>query len=240
MREGVDMQQKPIDRYPKLQARYEVLEQQRQAHLNLGQQMLTTGDGKLYVTDFVMVAVLKRSLDLLDGISCLTDRWNLAAAAPLLRLQIDSLLKLVYLAHVEFADAVSKAILDEEKPFRKIKDSDGKFLTDARLRDHATRFYPWLDRVYDETSKLIHLSDRHLLFIIESFDDKTGTLGFFIGTGNQNRPESEIDNFLDVFSCTTDALLKVVLGWVISKGSATKADTGTETTDGNSQLGHFM
>lgn len=148
------MQQKPIDRYPKLRARYAVLEKQRRTHSDLVQKLLTVGDGNICETDLVVVAVIKRSLDLLDGIICLTDRWNFAAAAPLLRLQVDSLLRLVYLTQLEDADDVSKAIL-AGKSFRKLKVSDGKPLTDARLRDYARGFYPWLDRVYKEMSKLI-------------------------------------------------------------------------------------
>jgi len=233
------MQQKPIDRYPKLQARYKVLEQQIEAHINLGEKMLKADGGNVYTADLVMVAVLKRSLDLLDGIICLTDRWNFTSAAPLLRLQIDSLLKLVYLAYVGYADTVSIAILDEgildeRKSFRKLKDSRGKLLTDARLRDYARPFYPWLDRVYEETSKLIHLSGKHLSSTVQSVDGKTRTSEIFVGTGSRNWLESEIDNFLDAFGCTTDALLKVVLGWVISKDRAIKADAEAETADRNS------
>jgi len=228
------MQQEPMERYPKLRARYEILEQQKQVHLDLGQQMMTVGGGKLYVTDLVMLAVLKRSLDLLDGIICLTDRWNFAAAAPLLRLQIDSVLKVVCLAHLENADVVSTAIL-EGKSLRNLKDSDGKFLSDARLRDYARRFYPWLDRVYEETSKLIHLSDKHFFLPVESVDDETRVVQMLIGAGTQNWPESEIDNFLDAVGCTTDALLKVVLGWVISKDRAIKADAETDRADRDSQ-----
>jgi len=228
------MQQKPIDRYPRLKARYEALEQEREAHIKLGEQMLRAGGGKLYVTDLLMLAVLKRSLDLLDAIICLTDRWNFAAAAPLLRLQIDSLLKLVYLAHLKNADVISIAIL-EGKSLRNLKDSEGKRLTDARLRDYARPLYPWLDRVYEETSKLIHLSDKHYLLTVESVDDKRRTVQTFIGAGDQHWPESEIDNFLDAVACTTDALLKVVLGWVISKDRAISADAETKRADWNSQ-----
>jgi len=228
------MQQDPIDRYPKLRVRYEVLEKQRRAHFDLVQKLLTVANGNIYVTDLVMVAVMKRSVDLLDGIICLTNRWNFTAAAPLLRLQIDSLLKLVYLAQLKNADEVPKTIL-EGKPFRKLKDSKGKPLSDSRLRDYARRFYPWLDRVYEETSKLIHFSEKHCFLTVKSTDDKTRTVTTFVGTGIPHWPESEIDNFLGAVGCTTDALLKVVLGWVVSKKHAHKNTTESKIYDSNSQ-----
>lgn len=229
-----NMQQKPIDRYPKLHGRYKVLEKQKQVHFDLVQRLLTVADSNVYVTDLVMAAAMKRSLDLLEGIICLTNRWNFAAAAPLLRLQIDSLLKLVYLAQLKNADEVSKAIL-EGKSFQKLKDSKGKPLFDIRLRNYARRFYPWLDRVYEETSKLIHFSDKHCFLTVQSVDDKTRTVTTFVGAGIPHWPESEIDNFLDAVGCTTDALLKVVLGWVVSKDHAHKSDVKPNIDESSSQ-----
>jgi len=222
------MKQKPTDKYPKLQTRYEVIEKQKRAHFELVRKSLTADGSNIYLKDLLIVAVLKRSLDLLDGIICLTNRWNFVAAAPLLRLQLDNLLKLSYIARCKKADELIKAVLEGES-FQKLKDSEGKLLFDSRLRDYARPLYPWLDRVYEETSKLIHLSDKHCFLPIISVDNKARTTTTFVGVGIPNWPGSEIDNFLNAVSCATDALLKVVLGWVISKGHTQKDDNIPET-----------
>ncbi|MBA7716516.1 hypothetical protein ES703_125589 [subsurface metagenome] len=181
--------------------------------------MLSVADGNIYVTDLVMIGVLKRSLDILDGCVSLVERWNFSAAAPLLRLQLDSLLRLVYLATLKDADAVSMEIIKGHS-FRNMKDREGKKLTDARLRDYARPLYPWIDKVYKQTSKLIHFSDKHYFLSVNSLNKQSRTVEHFIGEGVTNWPESEINSFLDAMGCTTDALLKVVIGWTISKQRA--------------------
>lgn len=211
--------QTPMEKFPTLRKRFEVLKKLRQAHLDVGTKMLSVADGNIYVTDLVMIGVLKRSLDILDGCISLVERWNLSAAAPLLRLQLDSLLKLVYLATLKDADVVSMEIIKGHS-FRNMRDRNGKKLTDARLRDYARPLYPWIDEVYKQTSKLIHFSEKHCFLSVNSLDEQSRRVDFFIGEGVTNWPESEIDSLLSAMGCTTDALLKAVIGWRISKQRA--------------------
>lgn len=211
------MKQKPTDKYPKLRVRYEIIERQKRAHFDLFQELRTADGGNVYSTDLFIEAVLKRSLDLIDGIICLTNRWNFIAAAPLLRLQLDNLLRLSYLPQSENPSEVVEAVLRGES-FQKLKDSEGKCLSDKRLRYHARSLYPWLDRVYEETSKLVHLSNKHFFLPVTSVDDKERTMTTSFRVGIPHWPESEIDNFLNAASWATDALLKVVRGCVVSKG----------------------
>ncbi len=208
--------QTPIEKFPRLQKKFEMLKKQHQTHLDVGLKMLSVDNGKFYVTDIVIIGVLKRSLDLIDGITSLVERWNFSAAAPLLRLQLDSLLRLVYLATLKNADTVSADIINGHS-FGNLKDKEGKKLTDVRLRDYARTVYPWIDDVYKETSKLIHFSEKHCFQPFHCQDEQSRKLEIIIGEGFPNWLEADIDSLLDAMGCITDALLKVVIGWINNK-----------------------
>lgn len=213
------LQQQPIDKYPKLKPHYEALKEQMQVHFHIAEQMLKADCGNLYPSDMLILAILKRSLDLLDGVLCLVDRWNFASAAPLLRLQIDSLLKLFYIAQQQdgkHAFEVFKAVL-EGKRFDQLRDPSGQRLTDKRLREYAKGSYPWLDKVYEETSKMIHLSGKHIFLSHEPIDEKNRIMRYALQVGYPNWPQSEIDKFLQAFIHTTDALLQLAREWINRK-----------------------
>jgi hypothetical protein len=51
---------------------------------------------RFYPLDFFLVGVAERSLHLTKGFLTLFGNWNIVAAAPLVRLQIDNLTKVCY------------------------------------------------------------------------------------------------------------------------------------------------
>ena len=206
----------PKDRFPKLIAAYAVLDEQRALHATLYLTISDAAGGQIYAADLFMQAALKRSLDLLDAIVCLIDRWNFVAAGPLLRLQIDTLLRLVYLATLTNADEMAIAMLQGKR--LKEKGASGKPLTDARMRELARPMYPWIDRVYSETSKLIHFSDKHFFSPVTSVADRTVETYFGVGMPHWN--ERDVAELLCAFGVSTDAILKNVLGWIIHKDKA--------------------
>jgi hypothetical protein len=53
---------------------------------------------ELYVPDLLMWSFAQRSYALVDGFLGAFDTWNLLVAAPLVRLQIDTLVRLSYAA----------------------------------------------------------------------------------------------------------------------------------------------
>ena len=208
--------QTPAEKFSKLREKFQLLEKLQQKHLDIGVKMLSVAERHYYSTDLLMIGILNRSLDLLDGVTSLVERWNFTCAASLVRLQLDSLLRLVYLSTLEDANSVSTEII-EGRSFREMKDEAGKTLTDAMLRTYARPIYPWVDEIYKETSNLIHFSNKHFFISVNSLDERSRTMQFSIAQGNTNWPEQEIDSLLNVMGCITDALLKCVVGWVISK-----------------------
>jgi len=157
------------ERYPQLAQGFAFLRDQQDTHFDLVHRLVgTTADRgltPLFEVDLVLLSVLNRSLDLIDGFVCTYDRWNVSTAAPQVRMQVDNLLRLA-LVHVAPPHSVSRLLLSGDRlsdhadplapPGKKFK------LSDARLRDHARPLYPWLDQVYEKASGWIHFSSVHV------------------------------------------------------------------------------
>ncbi len=133
------------------------LDRLRAHHLDLAQRFLSVGDGAIYTLDLVFAAVMTRSYSLVDGFLDAFDYWNPMVAAPLLRLQIDSLVRTSYIARAPMADAVANEILAGGE-FRKMTDDEGKKLLDYRLIELARPHHPWVPDVYRATSGWVHFS----------------------------------------------------------------------------------
>jgi len=130
-------------------------------HVDLTNRFLVAGEGQVYEIDVVMAPAMARSYSLVDGFITAFDSWSPVVAAPLLRMQVDSLLRLAYMAHAPRADAVAHHIFAGGE-FRTLKDDEGKTPTDSRLLKHAEDVHPWIGSVYQETSGWVHFSPAHL------------------------------------------------------------------------------
>ncbi len=205
-----------LARYPELKQKFESLEELSKRHLATGAKVLEAGGGALYATDHVVLGALKRSLDIVEGTSLLVRNWNFIAAAPLLRAQLDTLLRLVYIARCGFPDAFSQIILTG-KLLSKVKDAAGKPLTDARLRDYARPIFPWLDKVYEETSRMVHYSEKHFMLMVEKAHEGETSADIVLQSGQPNWPLGEIHNFVDALTTATKAILDLAEGWAGEK-----------------------
>jgi hypothetical protein len=72
------------------------LDSVRTQHLEVGGIVISAGGGSLYQDDMFVMTMLQRSYGVVDAVIDLVDSFNLHAAAPLVRLQLDSLFLLGY------------------------------------------------------------------------------------------------------------------------------------------------
>ena len=150
----------PAETYPDLKERREALTKLLDAHLGPARACLGFTTGELYLPDLLLAGVVQRSFHLLEGFLAAYDSWNVIVAAPLVRLQIDNLLRLNYLSLGSNLDETTMRLL-EGVEFRKLRDRDGKQLSDYRLRQLAAPRYPWIDKVYEKASGWVHLRYSH-------------------------------------------------------------------------------
>ncbi len=194
------------------------LDRLRVHHLDLAKRFLQTG-GAIYSVDIVVAAVLTRSYSLVEGFISAFDGWNLIVAAPVLRMQLDSLTRLAYMANAPRADEVAEYVIKGGE-FRKLTDGEGKPLSDARLIEHAKATHPWIKDVYEATSGWVHFSPVHVVASWQVKDGEEGMkkLAGAIPIRAEQIPVSMLAEALGAMIKATEEIFGYVEIWESRKG----------------------
>lgn len=212
-------------RYPEFAAGMQALADQQDQHFVLVKALCgTQGPGKstrLFDVDFVLLSVINRSLDLISGFRWSYDQWNLSTAAPIVRMQVDNLLRLALLAKAP-PNSIAKTLLSG-KALRKEADplaSPGKkhTLTDQRLREHARDRFPWIDLVYEKASGWVHFSSVHVGVSMQVTEDRK-VFGRFPSDINRY-PREFLEQVLWAMRQATSGLVEIVEGFARGKSHA--------------------
>lgn len=191
-------------------------------HLDLSRRFLAAADGGLYEIDLFLAATMARSYSLVDGFINAFDSWNPVVAAPLLRMQIDSLVRVAYMAAAPAADEVARHVIGGGE-FRTLKDAGGKKLNDYRLLEHVRAAHPWIDDVYKATSGWVHLSPAHLWATWQLGEDGAKDTGDMAISGAipirpEQIPLSAMQELLEAMIKATAELFAYVQAWERRKG----------------------
>lgn len=193
----------------RLKCLLETLHASRDIQLKIAMSLLTTVGGLGEMFDILAIAALNRSACLIEAFILLLEKRNFVSAAPLLRLQIDSCLRLYAYSLVSDPDAFAVEVL-KGKSIRSLKSAGGKDLTDAFLRKEFSKRAPWVDDVYEHTSGYIHLSEKHCY---NAFSLRTGSdkhIEFKIGSGDYFVPDEVYEDAVDRFIQATNALSELI------------------------------
>jgi hypothetical protein len=185
----------------------------RERHKELGRMMYESGP--LYPLDLLATAAMNRSLNLTIAFCNLVEERNFLAAAPLLRLQLDSCLRLSAAWLVESPHAFAEKVLRGER-VDKIKDRDGQPMRDQYLVNKLTEEYPWVKSVYEETSGYVHLSNKHIFNAHRAGKDE-GIIEGKIAEGDSYVKEDLYLEAIAAFKAITDILFDYVYGWAYTK-----------------------
>lgn len=107
--------------------------------------------------DLYLAGTCEYSMRIVDGLITMLQARNFVCAAQLLRVQIGVCMRTLALLVCEDIDAFIKTFLSNGQ-IRKLKDRDGKKLTDARLKELLNQFDPTVADSYDEASGMTHYS----------------------------------------------------------------------------------
>jgi hypothetical protein len=105
---------------------------------------------------------VKRSMFLADGFGAMVGAWNIICAGAILRLQIDTALRVHATSLVDDPDGFVAKILTGRR-IDKLSDRAGNKLRDRFLVDSAAVEFPWVRQIYNQASGFVHFSDKHLL-----------------------------------------------------------------------------
>ena len=168
--------------------------------------------GAHYPMDFLVVAVLNRSLALTRGFCDLIESRNFLAAAPLIRLQLDSCLRFWAALSVPNPNDVADEIL-KGTPVSHLKDRDGKKMNDGYLKKRLAEKYPWVSEVYEHTSGFIHLSEKHIFNALRVENREERTVLLKVGEEDAFVPEWAYLQAIRGFKEITLLLLGLVRAW---------------------------
>lgn len=187
-----------------------------QTHLTMVDEIIRADQGNLFPVDLVVLAVVQRSLSLIDGFTMLLRRRNVLCASPLIRLQIDSILRLYSFCLVPDYNTVASALLNGTS-LRNVKSKEGHPLTDAYLRNKVSQIYPWVNSVYDKTSGFVHLSTPHMLSPVKSVSNRRMSIAIDAESTGRQWSETEMLEALDGFAEATKVLLHLCNSWLVTK-----------------------
>ena len=214
----------PHEKFPELKDKKEKLDTYFDKLTKAG--FDAVGNINMGMIDFLIIGVVKRSLDLVDGFILTISNWNLICAAPIIRMHLDTLLRLNYISKIppKEADKLIHHIMGGD-PLYKFKDSEGKGLTDTRLLKYTKDVFPWIDNVYKQTSKFIHFSERHMFVPIYSTNNEKKIVNFAIHKGSHNVKEEQITEYYNVFIIITDSIIKFINSWGERKKNLSDSET---------------
>lgn len=120
--------------------------------------------------DLPYLGFLDRSINLARGFILMLENRNLTCSGAILRLLIDNCLRLYAINIAADREATVNAILKGEK-ISKLRDSNGKKMTDAYLNEKLEYYDKHISNVYKETSGFIHFSNKAVYQSITEFTD---------------------------------------------------------------------
>lgn len=160
---------------------------------------------------------------LVDGFCTLIRENNFTSAAPLVRLHLDNLLQ-IYAAFIvknphDFAMEKLKG-----KRTCELKDKDGKPMTDSYLATSLSEKEEgtlWVKRVYKETSKFVHFSDKHIFSIVRNVNKDSTVVELFVPSDADAEiiPDYARLEVVKAMVEITYQLFRYLYGWVKAKDS---------------------
>jgi len=189
-------------------------------HTELGNEILCADNKNIYPLDLLAIPVLNRSLALLSGFCDLIEKKNFLSAAPLIRLQLDNLLRfqagwLVDNPH----DFAIKVLAGEQ--IRNLKDREGNKMTDTYLVKKISKDHPSFKNVYNETSGFIHLSNKHM-FSNLSLSKNDTSFTMTISAIDTSVSDKDYIAAMKAFFEITGVLFQYLKGWALTKDGKNK------------------
>ncbi len=182
--------------------------------IEMCKKMYEADNRKMFGVDLLAVAAMNRTVENTEGFLTLVESKNMSSASALLRIQLDTCIRFHSIWLVDKPhDFANKFMAGEH--IRKIKDKDGKKMTDGYLIDVLSKDYPWLRNVYNDLSGYVHFSGSHLFGAIHKTNTDTGEI--VLGIGKNKYPESSWIEAVDCFTEAVAIFLYYLSSWIATK-----------------------
>jgi len=155
-----------------------------------------------------VLAAIKKTNSLSHAFCTLVRAGNTLAATALIRLQIDTAMRISGLGLVDDLVAAGAHLMNDGV-YRKLKSRDNKPLDDAMLHRRLNEYYPGLSDVYEATSSYVHLSAAH---IKTGLSERPGTpvLLFNLNGTDNALPQEWLAEMVDSFDQATRLSVEII------------------------------
>jgi hypothetical protein len=177
---------------------------------------LVRKDSAIMQSDTFVFGAVKRTLSQSSGFRTLIKERNFPCAAAILRMQLDTAMRVNALRIVEDRDRFCEQILKGTR-FNSLKDSAGVKLTDAHLRKKLAEDHPWIGPVYEQSSDFVHLSGRHFYNSIFKMDDDTRIMTLAISGTDPTNSEEDYFEIVDAFFEATKLAATLLLAYFTAR-----------------------
>lgn len=183
--------------------------------LNGWQKSMPKGE-KFYPLDIFVSGIAHRSLRLIDGFCELVKDRNFLAAAPMVRIQLDSSLRLFAATLVVNPHEFASKVMSGERIDR-MKDKNGKQMHDRYLVEQLNHSFKWVNSVYDKTSGFVHFSEAHIFQVI-SLSEQDWTIEIRVGGDRDDHiPDKAYIEAVDAFAAATKVVIFLLDSWISAK-----------------------
>ena len=156
----------------------ELVREIRESYLKTFEDHLSgSTDTPFYLTDLIIWGLMDRNIGLVESMPNLIKEENIHALAPLLRIQLDSLLRLHAFNLVSDPNELADHIIKGNE-LRKFKDKEGNLLSDRRLVSSLSSHLPFVEAMYKKLCGWVHFSESHIFTAVsEGKEDRTIEIG---------------------------------------------------------------
>ncbi|MFA5238601.1 MAG: hypothetical protein WC476_02680 [Phycisphaerae bacterium] len=183
--------------------------------------------GALFPIDLLSTAVTHRAMCLVSGFCEMIEKKNFICAAPMIRLNLDNLLRFYATWLVDDPHSFAENIL-EGRAVGKLKDRTGQKMSDKYLAEKLSNEYPWIPRVYRETSGYIHLSSKHYFNTVRDVHNEDRSTTVAIGPNDTSITNEVREEAIDAMIAISEAVLRYLHGWAFTKEKVAAATQARE------------
>lgn len=195
------------------------IDNKSKAIINMGKQ-LTAISPNLEIFDMFLIATLNRTVNLNKAFTALIRDNNFIAAAPLVRLNLDTLLRIY-----------ASIICEDDRNTFATKVIEGKLIKGMKLNGTNTSLndqtlylelskiegMDWVSDIYKAGSSFVHLEKNHIFSCLNIRDKNEGTINMTIGFHDSFIPESEKFGSIIWMNKIIDSIIEQAQLWMYEK-----------------------
>lgn len=182
--------------------------------LDAGMRLMNSADGHMYVFDYFAIATLNRAVALSSAFHTLVSNRNMVAAGALVRIHLDTALRYFASHLVDDCDVFAESVIRGSR-IDKMKDRNGKKLTDRHLSTEFEKQVPGTRDLYERACGYVHFSGVHMASVLDGRVDRENcVVGIKIGATDRDLSDDFYIDACKTFAEISRTIIDLVQSWI--------------------------